>query len=470
MRMVIISPRTSKESGRIVPVNFEPMGACYVSSYVKKHGHECRVIHQLDTPDDDLLEQVKQYKPDVVGFSTWTYNYEKGRELARRIKREYRDVPTIFGGDHPSACPEITKDEGVDFVVKGEGEITTVELLDALELNRSFKSIDGIAYLDNGNVHLTQRRKRIQNLDELPFPDRTNLPMDRYRAKKGGAPVYPMGQKLGTQHTSRGCRYRCYFCATPLTWGREWKARSARNVIDETEELINTHQITRIFFTDEDFMNDTERIYAICDEVKKRKLDFTWYCFARVTDVNEDILKCMKDAGCTEVFYGIESCNDCTLKNLHKGISLKRISQALHLTQKVGLNAWGTYMTGYPWEDETTLLSSLETLKELPVDYLYITFLTPFPGTELYDYCKQKDLLLTQDFSSFDCTKPTIKTPVPTDRLKEIYSIFRYEFYSNPNYISRMLEKIKREPKLIEVYKRFFEEIANNDSSKHKTK
>ncbi|MGB8450778.1 MAG: radical SAM protein [Anaerocolumna sp.] len=384
----------------------EPLGVCYISAYLRKYGHTTRVIDQIGESDDDIIDEVHTFKPDAVGFSTMTYNYPKGLLLATRIKNEYKDIPIIFGGVHASGMPDIVKEKAIDFVSIGEGEKTILELVNALEENAvDFEKIKGISYLKDGKVFITAPRERITNLDDLPFPDRTSLPMRKYRGREL---KYLFNRRMATIHTARGCSGNCTFCTTPVLYKGGWIARSAKNIVDEIEQLIKTYHIKSIFFADEDFMKDKNRVYEICDEIIRRKIIIAWFCFSKITDVEITILRRMKEAGCINIMIGIEAMHDDSLKKIAKKITVEKIREAIKIANKTGLLIGGTYMIGYPWETNDDLLLGLRELKKLRLDHIYLNFITPFPGTPFYKDCEKKGLLDSGDFTHYDCYSPIV--------------------------------------------------------------
>ena len=204
----------------------------------------------------------------------------------------------------------------------------------------------------------------------------------------------------------------------------------AERVGEEFEEIVNGLGIRKVFVSDEDFFISKERVAGICDEIRRRGLNVLWRCFARATDISLDdmeLLHDMRDSGCVGLFIGIESCSEATLRNLNKGTTVARLREAFEAGDRAGMIMWGSLMCGYPWESEAELLESLETVKQLACDYVYATFLTPFPGTELYDYCVENDLLLTHDLAKFDCCSPVIRCPIAPDRLRQIRDSFERE-------------------------------------------
>lgn len=471
MKAVIIYPKSGKESFERVPVPREPLGACSISAALNQKGHEAKVFHQLGT-DNELVKWVTDYKPDIVCFSTMTYNFDHGRYMAERVKRTYRDVPIIFGGCHVSGCaahwnqyPELLEDilrPPIDFIVIREGEETIVELADALEAKMGIENIKGIAYRYNGRIQLSKPRPRIRDLDQLPFPDRENLPFEKYTSQ--AFRLSGMGNNMATQHGARGCRYACTFCVSPVVCPGAIRARSVKKFIDETQILIETYNVGTIYFADEDFFYSQRRIIDLCKEITNRNLqhEFSWFCFANVTDIthntsaSEELLQLMKKAGCHHLFIGIESTNLRTLEKIHKGITFEEMKIACSIVRNAGLGVWGSVMTGYPWEERDELLISLERVKELPLDYIYFVFLTPFPGTSLFEYCKEHDLLITEDFSKYDTTEPIIKTCIHVNELEKMLLRKKIEYYTNKNHIKLMLENIRKDPSKLIEYEDFY--------------
>lgn len=295
-----------------------------------------------------------------------TYSYSKALCLAKRIKDEYRNAIVFFGGTHASGMPEIVKESSVDIVVIGEGELTTLELINALERvpnDIDLGKIKGIAFLEENNqVCITPHRERITNLDELPFPNKSDLPMDKYKGKEL---KYLLNRRMSTIHTARGCSGHCTFCTTPMLYKNGWISRSANNIVDEIEYLIQEYKVQTIFFADEDFMKDRERIFQICDEIIKRKVVIFWFCFSKIEDIEPAILKRMKQAGCINIMLGIEAMHDDSLKKIAKKTTVETTKATIRVAHKTGLIIGGIYMIGYPWETYEDLISGLKELKKL---------------------------------------------------------------------------------------------------------
>lgn len=411
MRVLLIYPASGIES-RLA--RKEPLGICYISAYLKKFGHTTKVIDQIDETDGEMMDMIRAFQPDIIGFSTMTYNYQNGLHLAKLIKSEYSGMTIFFGGTHASGMPEIVKESAIDLVVIGEGELTTLELVNTLAPDSGpadFEKIKGIAFLkDNREVCLTAMRERIVDLDALPFPDKSDLPMHQY---KGRDLKYLLHRRMSTIHTSRGCSGNCTFCTTPVLYKNGWISRSAANIADEIEYLIREYKIKTIYFADEDFMHDKKRILDICSEIIKRRLIIFWFCFGKITDIEPGILRRMRQAGCIDIMFGIEAMHDESLKKIAKRISVENTRQAIRIARKTGLIISGTYMIGYPWETYEDLMSGLNELKKLKLDHVYLNYITPYPGTPFYKDCKRNHLIGNYSLECYDCHNPIVAGKLP---------------------------------------------------------
>lgn len=405
MNVLLIFPSADIESrqGRK-----EPLGICYISAYLKQHGHNSKVIDQIDETEEDIINEIKRYHPTVVGISAMTYNYLHGLSLAKRIRSEFAGITTFFGGAHVSGMPDVVKENAIDIAIIGEGELTTLDLVNAIEndpANFDLEKIRGISYLKNGEVRITAPRERIISVDELPFPDRSNLPMDKYIGKEL---KYLGNRKMASIHTARGCSGNCTFCTTPMLYKGGWIARNAKNVVDEIEQLIERYHVKTIFFADEDFLQDRARVYAICDELIKRKVLIFWFCFSKVTDIEQDIMNRMRQAGCINIMLGIEAMHDESLRKIAKKVTVNKTREAIKIAHKTGLIIGGTYMLGYPWETHENLIAGLKELRKLHLDHIYLNYITPFPGTPFYKDCQRKGLIGNYEFDSYDCYSPIV--------------------------------------------------------------
>jgi anaerobic magnesium-protoporphyrin IX monomethyl ester cyclase len=457
MRVLFIYPTTGIEGKYIVQGRKEPLGLCYISAYLRQYGHETKVLDQLDKSEDEVLREVRTFQPDAVGFSTMAYNYAKGLWLATKIKQEYKEIPIMFGGSHATGMPDIVKEPAIDFAVIGEGEKTVLELLNYIqEQNHNFQTINGISFYKDGQVVVTQPRERITNLDELPFPDRSLLPINQYQ---GHELKYLLNRRIATMHTARGCIGNCIFCPTPVQWPGGWHARSAKNVVAEMEYLVNEYGIESIFIADEDFMNDKNRVYAICDEILRRKISVIWICFCKIVNVEENILKRMREAGCINLLIGIESMHDNSLKKIAKKITIENTAAAIKTVHKTGLIIGGSYMLGYPWETLADTVAGLKMFRKLKIDHIYLNYMTPFPGTPIYNYYKNNDWLVTEDFSRYDCRAPVHKTLLPQCD----YNKIRMKWEKNINFNFHYLIKILRNKNINYFLKRFIKKLPIHD-------
>src|SRR5208337_399005 len=338
MNILLINPAptgTLKATG----VLFPPLGLLYVAAHAEKEGHQVAV---RDLAVRRKKEGIDFKKYDVVGISTDTTRHRQALQLARRAKASGCTV--MMGGPHPGYVDEeILSTRRVDFIVRGEGEITFSTLVAALEKkNGQFDSIQGISFRSNGGLVRTAPRPFIENIDTLPLPARHLINMDDYRRTKfGGRDITPL-------ITSRGCPYQCAFCASSHFFGKKVRTRSVASVLNELEEIYRRYHFNAVAFVDDTFNLFPKRVIEICHGIVEKKLDLWWWCLSRIDLLfrNEAMIKEMVGAGAKSVFIGVESSNPITLKELRKGIKVEETVQTVEMLKRNGLEIHASYILG----------------------------------------------------------------------------------------------------------------------------
>lgn len=436
-------------------IRADPITLGYLSSSLRQDGHNVTIVQQRGGIDKELIDYIASQNPDIVGISTMTYNFNKGRAVARGLKERIPHIQTVFGGYHVSANPEVLSFPEIDYLVIGEGEATLRELVDCILYKKTdLENIKGIGYKKENRVILNPRRERIANLDSLPFPERYGLEDCLW-----GSPILPIpaNQKSFAQVTySRGCYHHCSFCTSSELWQGQVVHRSASNMVDEIEYLIDKFGTNGLFFTDLTFNADKQKAMEFCDEMIRRKVKINWMTACRVTS-DIELLKRMREGGCIKIAYGVETLEDERLAELSKGVSSKEIVECFRNTNDLGIITRAYIMVGYPDESEESIRKTKQNVKRLPTDQLRISIITPFPGTPFQLEMKKKRLIISDNTDDYDTvTTPIIRTKITSEGLLGAVNEIQREFYSDPNYRKRIEAKAKRFPELKSAYDDFF--------------
>jgi anaerobic magnesium-protoporphyrin IX monomethyl ester cyclase len=295
----------------------------------------------------------------------------------------------VAGGPLPTCDPEPFL-EYFDVVVRGEGEQTMQELLRAHVEGSDLDAIAGIVYRTDagwpakGRLIYTPERKFSKELDRIPFPARELLPNESYIRQ--GKNKY--GYSITTVMSTRGCPYRCEFCSN-VVFGGSYRERSPRNVVDEIETAL-AFGYDRISFADDVFTMKRERVVRVCQEIRRRGLHFNWECLGRVDALDYPTAMEMKSAGCTRIFFGIESGSEKMLELMNKQITLDEARQAVNAAHQAGLQVGAFFILCYPGDTDDTVLETLHFATSLPIDYLGLSMPYPLPGTDLYKRTKER--------------------------------------------------------------------------------
>ena len=437
-------------------IKVEPLGLEYLVSNLKSNNIDVTLIDATieGLNEEEFVNKLHKIYPDIIGISMTTMGLMLDLNGLYLAKKACPDAKIVVGGPHPSASPiELMKSvRDIDFTVIGEGEITTVELINVLE-NRKHKDIylrdiNGIAFRDeDGSIKLTQPRKLIKDLDSIPIPSREFIDFKKVVAGQ------PFGRRkpFSIMMTSRGCPYRCVYCSKSV-FKRTYRRRSVENIMEEIEYLISIG-IKEIRFYDDLFTMIPKYTIELCDELMKRKFDLIWSCGSRVDKISKELLIKMKRAGCYHISYGIESGSQNVLDMTKRDMKINQIKDAVELTKDTGLEVSAFLMFGLPGETKETLMETRSLIKEIKPDFISASLVGIYPKTELYDIARNEKLIEEIDWCNFTDREasPLAIGPmmqyVPKDltqeELDKFFKRFYLWYYLHPIRAYRSLKLIK---------------------------
>jgi len=453
-RILFINPPLSLEQryGRLAGAGstMPSLGLLSLAAVASKKGFESGIIEasSLQMNFEDCLKQIISFRPQIAAFTACTPAIISAAELAQAIKEWDKSIITIIGGPHITALPKKTLETYPQFEIGviGEGEDTLNELLGAMKDNHSLSKIDGLVFWKEQQVHFTASRKFIAQLDELPMPawDLLSGFPQRYR------PAALKVRRLPAAHliSSRGCPYKCIFCDRSV-FGTRYRIHSAEYIIKLIKKLYTDYGVREISFEDDTFTLFPGRLEKLCNMIIQEELDISWSCNGRVEAVKPEILQLMKQAGCWQIAYGIESGDQRILDVANKGIRLKQVQQAIQMTYEAGILSKGYFILGFPQENEASLKRTISFAKELKLDDVSISLMTPFPGTEIYQWGDQYGSM-ERDWSKMNLMDAVyIPQDLSREKLFAYQKRFLRQFYLRPRIIFSYLSRILKSPSLI---------------------
>ncbi|MDE7416828.1 MAG: B12-binding domain-containing radical SAM protein [Lachnospiraceae bacterium] len=396
MDIVLINPLYPRyesnmfASALAASLDMPPLGLLYIAANLEKYGYTVKVYDfNLSTEQEieRISDEIFQSNPKIIGLSVSTPNYNYAVTYSKKIREKLgQRCKIVFGGYHVSFLPdECLAESAADIVVLGEGEHIFVELADKIirKKGSALEEKQGIAFINengeiyNRNAHLL----RIDDLNSLPFPDRSLLPMERYKT-----PATVMG--------SRGCVARCDFCASGA-WGGI-KLRSPENIVAELWELKREFDFEHICFIDNTFTANRERTYQVADAIAASGLDFTYSLETRVSNVDDSLVEKLKQMNTIAVQFGVETGNDQVMKDIQKDITLDRVYKAVETCLKHGLRVMCTFIIGHPTDTSETIQDTVNAIRKIKRmgGQAKIEMLTPYPGTPVFLNRDKKGLVI----------------------------------------------------------------------------
>ena len=380
-------------------VILEDIGLCYIAAYLRKKGYDVNIVSEMVSKL--TVDKITIFKPDIVGFSTYNQTIKKIKELSTSLKAELPNVKIVYGGNTATFyseelmqdCPEL------DFIVKGEGEFTTYELVNCLSNNLDFNHINGLVYRKDGIIICNPASNLIENLDILPEPARDILEKHQL--------------KIAILSESRGCTHNCYFCSSHSFWKEPnkkfcWRTRSTELILDEIQNLYNTYHVHHFWFSDPSFEDpgfNEKRMTDICNGIIERNLTISFIIYIRgdfYKKVSDKLMNLLTRAGLSSVFIGAESINDSDRKIYGKEASTEDIINSMHFFKKYDISVDIGFINFNPY-------STFEGLKQ-NCDFLWkhgyfvcehhLSKIMVFKGSRIYNRLLNDNLLYNGSYDN----------------------------------------------------------------------
>jgi len=384
-KILLINPHETEQLGFTNP----PLGLLYLAGTLLQHGFEVRILDACLEGKASITKTLSEFNPDMAGITALTPGRMKALETAQLVKAYNNNIKVVLGGAHPTIQYQQMMENYpfIDYIVLGEGENTCLELAQEKPLSE----IDGLVYRDGSSVIKTKNRKYVENLDDIPFPAWHLIDLGRYSARGEG--VFN-GVDLAKETRvsvifSRGCSGHCDFCSSWWIW-RGWRHRSAINMADELELLYSKYGIRHFCFADDAMTIDRTASIELCDEIVKRKLPIAFYATTRTDCIDELLARKLKEAGCYEISFGIETGSQILLEKMSKSNDIQNSEHAIRICKDAGLTVTALLIVGSLGETAQTVQETVDFLKRTRPDKAScVGGLWILPGTKLYKHCQE---------------------------------------------------------------------------------
>lgn len=407
MKIALISPAWTTVFGPFSKIgtqaaNFPPLGLCYLASLAREKGHEVKVIdaevEMLGT--ERIADIISDFSPDLIGISSTTPMFHIARALAERLKKVSK-APIAVGGPHVSYYKEKVFDENFDFLCVGESESYFNEFLNCLEKGGDFSRVKGIVFRSGDKDVFTGNAQGAWELDTLPFPARDLLPVRKYMTNT----VYHGRLNYTSILMSRGCPFKCVYCAAPSLSSEKVRWASPGRTLDEIEHVINSTGIRHFIFLDDTLTLKRSHIMEFCGEIEKRGVNFTWEGWTRTNAIDDELVSRMARNGFIRVSFGLESSDSEVRRIIRKELPLDSVRKANKLTAKYGVETLNSAMLGLPGDTKEKVWKTVGFIRnEKSIQHATFSIAMPYPGTEFMEMAKKGEhglKLHTEDFSKY---------------------------------------------------------------------
>jgi radical SAM superfamily enzyme YgiQ (UPF0313 family) len=409
---------------------FPPLGLAYMAAVLEQNDFEVKIFDcaVCEMNHQQLKAELDSFQPAIIGIGAFTQTVESALKSAHVAKEVCPDAKVLMGGPHATFADKqiLTDEKEVDIIVRGEGEETILELAKQMPELQKVNEIKGITFRKDNQIIQTPTRPRIEDLDALPLPAYSDLPVEKYKI---------MGKRLLPIISSRGCPFHCTFCVASQMFGAMIRERSPKNVLDEIEWLRDKYGAEGIAFQDDTLTFNKKRATDIFDGMIERKINLPWGCFSRADVVTKELLAKMSKARCNEVGFGIESGCQKMLDAFHKKSTVEQNENAIKWTKEAGIFVAASIILGYPGETKETLQQTLDLVRRIEPDDVWLCHATPYLGTELREIVEKNGWKMVENWTLYNTMNPIFEDPLlPAKEIAQIRKNFYDKFYG-PRYI-----------------------------------
>lgn len=418
-----------------------PLGLLYAASISEKYGHQCIVIDANANPrltKNEVLDQVKDFKPHMLGFLLTPYMFRQTLTWIRFLKQN-TNLPVVVGNALLDLYPEeVLSYPEIDYGIIGPATKSLPELIYRIETKRNIDDIEGIAFKKDGKVFVNFPTTMVEDFSILPFPSRHLIDNSKYHT------IVSKRKNFTIMMASKGCPSKCGFCYVKNI---PYTCRKAEAVVDEMEQCYKRFNIREVEFFDPTFTLNRRRVIEICREIRRRNLDIIWACRSRVDTVDEQLLDEMKQGGCHRIYYGIESGCEKLAKDTNKGITLHQVKKVINFTKQKGILTLGFFLIGIPGETRETARKTIDYALSLNLDYAQFHKTIAKPGTILYEQVKKvtgrdywRDYILGK---AEEERLPSPWTVLSEREIEELTIEAYHRFYFRPRRLVKIITDIK---------------------------
>ena len=474
MKVLLVRPVTPE---RLVLNVVPPMGLGYLASPLRKNKIAVDILDCVQRGCDypQFENFVKEYNPDVIGFSSFSHDIPSVEQSIGLLKEINSRIVTFVGGPHPSSRPENIWDDypSVDYGFRGEGEAGFLKIIEYLSSigepwNKDFldeselRSVPGLIWKCNDKVCCNDQVFQ-SDLDAISFPAWELIDISGYQSAPQG--VIFKNQPVAPMIITRGCPFLCTFCAGYNITGRKLRFRSIENVMQEIDLLYNKYNVREIHILDDNFTLDKEFARKFCEELIRRKLDISWCCpnGLRLDSLDRETLVLMRKAGCYYVSIGIESGSQRVLDMMKKKLKISEIKRQVDMVRSVGLDVNGFFILGYPGETIDDIRKTIDFARELDLTRAAFYNFLPLPGTSVYEELLEGHKIDGLDWTKMSqCDVPYVPDGMKAYQLKEFQRSANLKFYLRPTIFYRLLREIKSVSQLKFIVKRAWANLLSN--------
>ncbi|MDD5070127.1 MAG: radical SAM protein [Candidatus Omnitrophica bacterium] len=424
---------------------YPSLGLLSIASVFESLGHQVKVFDvDIEKKHSSFLNFFEEYSPDILGVHLMTWTFHQANNYLKQAKEKNPSVITIAGGAAVTSMPdEVMNNSSFDYGVIGEGEATIVDLVKAIETKATVENIDGLIWRNKNKITINKPRKYIANLDELNFPARHLVNINKY------FDVFTRARRFATTVTSRGCPYSCLYCDRANRMGRQWRSYSNEKIISELVELKSAYGVGEVMFFDDEFIVDRDKTMDLCLRIKKENLNILWECRARVDTVDFELLSAMKQAGCYRIRFGFESGDDGILKILKKQITVRQSLSCADAVKRAGIEIFAYFMMGSPGETVDSLKKTKDLLFAIDPEFAVLSKVILIPGSELFDLAVSERFIPFDYWKSFFQgetvdTAPAISTKdLPAEYVSSFIDRTNRDFFLRPGFLLKRLFSIR---------------------------